>query len=385
MAKLGDICSFQSGGTPSRTNSEYFDGDIPWITTVALNGGKINGDDAIEWITEKAITESAAKIVPAQSIMVGTRVGVGKVAINTVPMSTSQDIIALINIDDAQWDKAFLCKFIQSKNAYLNEQARGATIKGIKIDVLAGMGVPDVSLNEQQAITQIIDRVINLITLRKQQLAKLDELVKARFIEMFGDPVQNPMGWPAKLLLDMGYCKNGMNFHTGDNGVEMRCLGVGDFKDLSIINGTEHLPIIALNEEPPAESMLQDGDIVFVRSNGNKELVGRCLVVYPRDTPTTYSGFCIRYRMTSNDVCIPYLLRVLKTDSMRKLMAGRGVNIQNLNQQILAALSIPIPPKAMQEQFASFVAQVDKSKLTIQQSLAKMEMLKQALIQKYFE
>ena len=109
--KLGDICTFQSGGTPSKTNMDYFSGDIPWITTVALNGQVIGGDAAVDWITEKAIEESAAKIVPARSIMVGVRVGVGKVAINEIPMSTSQDIISLVGINESLWSKDFLCKF----------------------------------------------------------------------------------------------------------------------------------------------------------------------------------------------------------------------------------------------------------------------------------
>ena len=117
--------------------------------------------------------------------------------------------------------------------------------------------------------------------------------------------------------------------------------------------------------------MLQDGDIVFVRSNGNKALVGRCLVVYPHNTPTTYSGFCIRYRLTSDEVNTSYLLRVLKADSMRKKMIGRGANIQNLNQKTLATLNIPIPPLKLQEQFAAFVNQTDKSKVVVQKALSK--------------
>ena len=68
---------------------------------------------------------------------------------------------------------------------------------------------------------------------------------QSRFIELFGDPATNPKGWTTKPLLDMGYCKNGMNFHTGDSGIEMHCLGVGDFKDLSVIDGTESLPVSA--------------------------------------------------------------------------------------------------------------------------------------------
>lgn len=244
------------------------------------------------------------------------------------------------------------------------------------------INIPDI--DTQRKISRIFDKIDALITSRKEQRTKLDQIVKSRFIEMFGDPVFNPFEWSTRPLLEMGYCKNGMNFHTGDRGIEMHCLGVGDFKEYSVIDGTDHLPIVSLNEVPSEESMLQDGDIVFVRSNGNKALVGRCLVVYPRSTPTTYSGFCIRYRLTSDEVNTAYLLRVLKTDSMRERMAGRGANIQNLNQQILATLEIPTPPMRLQEQFAAFVAQTDKSKLAIQKSLDKLEILKKALMQKYF-
>ena len=238
--------------------------------------------------------------------------------------------------------------------------------------------------NVQKQIAANLDKVTHTIDLCNNILEKLDLLVKARFVEMFGDAVTNPKGWATKPLLDMGYCKNGMNFHTGDSGIEMHCLGVGDFKDLSIIDGTDSLPVISLNEAPPEESMLRDGDIVFVRSNGNKSLVGRCLVVYPRNTPTTYSGFCIRYRLTSSEVNTTYLLRVLKTDSMRKKMTGRGANIQNLNQQILATLDIPLPPFDLQNQFAAFVEQTDKSKSAVKQVLEKAETLKKALMQEYF-
>lgn len=95
------------GWHPSRGTPAYFNGNVPWITTVALNGDVIDGNQAIEWITDEAIAKSAAKIVPPHSVMVGTRVGIGKVAINSVPMSTSQDIISLIGIDENKWDKKF--------------------------------------------------------------------------------------------------------------------------------------------------------------------------------------------------------------------------------------------------------------------------------------
>ena len=265
-----------------------------------------------------------------------------------------------------------------------DQNSSGATQKAITNAGLKKITVNVPSLDEQRKLAAKLDCIEDMAAKRREQLVYLEQLVKSRFIELFGDPATNPKGWTAKPLLDMGYCKNGMNFHTGDSGIEMHCLGVGDFKDLSVIDGTESLPVISLNEAPPEESMLRDGDIVFVRSNGNKALVGRCLVVYPRNTPTTYSGFCIRYRLTSSEVNTAYLLRVLKADSMRKKMTGRGANIQNLNQQILATLDIPLPPIEQQQQFAAFVEQTDKSKLAVQQGLQELEILKKSLMQQYF-
>ncbi len=260
----------------------------------------------------------------------------------------------------------------------------GSVRDNLKLSMLYEFPIELPALEKQRKIVKILDRVSDIIEKKQQELEQLDTLVKSRFAEMFGDPIQNPYNWSIKSLLEMGYCKNGMNFHTGDSGIELYCLGVGDFKDYSIIDGTDQLSKISLNEMPPEESMLQNGDIVFVRSNGNKDLVGRCVLVYPHDVQTTYSGFCIRYRLTSREVNKNYLLRVLKTDSMRKQMTGRGANIQNLNQKTLATLNIPIPPIELQNQFADFVASIDKSKSKIQKSLEETQLLFDSLMQKYF-
>lgn len=217
---------------------------------------------------------------------------------------------------------------------------------------------------EQQRISLLLKQVDLMIEKQNNQVELVDKLVQSRFVEMFGNPVLNEKGWRTKPLLDMGNCKNGMNFHYDDCGVEINCLGVGDFKDLSVIDDTKQLPTVSLNEMPSEEYLLKDNDIVFVRSNGNKELVGRSIAVYPGNVATTFSGFCIRYRKYDDEVIIPYLLRVLKTDSIRRKMAGRGANIQNLNQQILGTLIVPIPPLELQNRFADFVQQVDKSKLS---------------------
>ena len=254
---------------------------------------------------------------------------------------------------------------VKSTLDYLASNSSGSTFKSIKMNQLKKMIFDIPSLEEQDLIVKLLDNVCNVIEMRKQEVSALDNLIKARFVELFGDPIVNEKGWDTKPLLELGSCKNGMNFHYEDAGVEVNCLGVGDFKDYSIISDTSILPTVSLNEMPSADYMLQDDDIVFVRSNGNKALVGRSVAVYPKDVPTTFSGFCIRYRKMDKAVNIPYLLRVLKAESVRQKMVGRGANIQNLNQQILGTLIIPVPPIVLQNEFAAFIEQVDKSKLLL--------------------
>ena len=257
----------------------------------------------------------------------------------------------------------YLYYFMEGYVEELRKQAIGGVIKYIKLRNLTDALIELPSFDKQKKVVNILEKSKRILDLQKKEILKLDDLIKARFVEMFGDPVQNEKGWKTKPLLDMGNCKNGMNFHYDDYGVEINCLGVGDFKDLSVIENTEILPVVSLNEMPSEEYLLKDDDIVFVRSNGNKALVGRSLAIYPGDVPTTFSGFCIRYRKHDDEVIVPYLLRVLKAESIRSKMAGRGANIQNLNQKILETLIIPVPPKELQLEFSDFVNQVTKSKL----------------------
>lgn len=382
--KIGEVCLVERGGSP-RPIDQY-------IT---------EANDGINWIkigdtTESMyITETAQKIKPEGmkksryvepgDFLLSNSMSFGRPYILQID-GCIHDGWLVLRDKNALFDKRFLYYYLSARPTYekFKAMAVGGVVNNLNSNMVRKVYVPIPSRVEQVEIANLLDSINDVLCKRKQQFQKLDELVKARFVEMFGDPATNPKGWTTKPLLEMGYCKNGMNFHTGDSGMEMHCLGVGDFKDMSVIDGTEHLPVISLNEAPPEESMLRDGDIVFVRSNGNKALVGRCLVVYPHNTPTTYSGFCIRYRLTSNEVVVDYLLRVLKADSMRKKMAGRGVNIQNLNQQILASLYIPLPPIKLQEQFAAFVEQVNKSKAAVQKALDEAQLLFVSLMQQYF-
>lgn len=381
---LSELFTLQMGKTPSRDNSSYWKkSENNWISIADLtNSGKYISNTK-ETLSDSAVVESGIKKIPANTVIMSFKLSLGKVAITEKEMFSNEAIMAFIDKGVEKISPEYLYYLLRAKDwsKGTNKAVMGATLNKATLSTIK------IQLHEydnQLEIVNMLNRVSSSIDFRKQQLTKLDELIKARFVEMFGDPIQNEKCWETKSLFDLGYCKNGMNFHKGDHGVEIHCLGVGDFKDRSTIHEVENLPFVALNESPDPDYLLQDGDIVFVRSNGNKELVGRCLAIYPANVPVTYSGFCIRYRLTSEEASVAYLLRVLKADSVRKKMAGRGANIQNLNQQTLSQLAIPLPPLSLQNQFAAFVAEVDKSKVEVQKALDQTQLLFDSLMQQYF-
>ncbi len=363
MAKLGDYVKIRTGKLDANASSES--GQYPFFTC------------AIEPLKIDSYSYDCECVLVAGNGDLNVKYYSGK-------FDAYQRTYIIESMDKTFLDVQYLYFFMDKYLETLRSQSIGGVIKYIKLGNLTEADIFIPSIERQRKIVQILRKSRKLISLRKQQLAKLDELVKARFVEMFGDPVSNPKHWKTAFLLDIGYCKNGMNFHKGDSGVDIHCLGVGDFKNRTMIQNVEDLPFVSLNELPDPEYLLRDNDIIFVRSNGNKELVGRCLAIYPGSIPVTYSGFCIRYRLTSTNIDTPYLLQVLKTDSIRKKMTGRGANIQNLNQQTLSQLLVPIPPLSLQNEFAAFVERVDQQKQTIQQSLKKLELMKKVLMQEYF-
>ena len=383
MAKLGEICAFQSGGTPSKNKPEYFGGEIPWISTTALNGGKINETDAVAWITPKAIRESAAKIVPANSIMVGTRVGIGKVAINTAEMSTSQDVISLIDIDEDKWYKPYLCKLLLSKKDYFNSQARGATIKGIKIDVVANIDVPEIDYATQRKVAATLNQIDTLIVLRKQQLEKLDELVKARFVEMFGDPVTNPKGYEKYKLENLArkisdgvhlkpdYTETGRPFLSVVNINK----GVINFENCKYVSEDAYQKMIKSTHP-------ERGDVLYTKVGATYGIpayvdtdiafclyVSVCLIKPKREA--------INPRFLSLSMEMPYV----KHQADRRI---KGIGVPDLHLNQISEFEILCPPLKEQDIFIYFVERLDEEKRVVQQSLEKLELMKKALMQEYF-
>ena len=287
-----------------------------------------------------------------------------------------------MNIDDAKWDKKFLCKVISARNLYLLSQARGATIKGIKIDTLAKLEIPEIPLNEQRRIAAVLDKASGLIAKRREQLDKLDELVKARFVEMFGDPVSNPYNWekvPLSELADIRIGPFGSLLHKED------CIEGGHplVNPSHIIDGKilidEKLTVSHQKYVELETYHLKAGDVVM----GRRGEMGRCAVVSQEGLLCGTGSLLIRPK---GKVTADYIQKIISFPSFKKMIEDMAVGqtMPNLNVPIVSAFQIIKPPMQVQENYYTFVTQVDKSKLTIQQSLDKLEVMKKALMQEYF-
>ena len=293
------------------------------------------------------------------------------------------------SLDKSLLDVKYLYLFLSSYIDTLRKQAIGAIIKYIKLGNLTDANLPLPSLEEQKRIVAVLDKkfaqIETLKTAAEKNLQNAKQLFQAELEKAFSNT-----SWEKKRLGDCGTLKNGMNFASTESGYSIHSLGVGDFKNLYKIENTETLSEISLNAAPSEEYLLKDGDIVFVRSNGNKELVGRCLLVYPKNIPTTYSGFCIRFRKDFDQLDADFLLHFMKSDKSRKILNGKeGANISNLNQKILGDFEVPLPPLEEQK---SIVAHLDSLSEKVHQleeiytkQLADCYEIKQAFLQKAFE
>ena len=156
---LGNICKTISGGTPSTKVTEYYTGDIPWISTVSLGPNHIDGKLAKGYITSLAIKNSATKLIPAGNILFGTRVGVGKSSINDVEMCTNQDIVAIVDVDECKYNKLFIKCVLDSYQAYFDSIKKGATILGVTSDDLKDCLIPNVPINIQNEFVVFVEQV----------------------------------------------------------------------------------------------------------------------------------------------------------------------------------------------------------------------------------
>lgn len=386
MAKLGEVCTIVSGSTPKTSVTSYWDGNIKWITPAELNEDTFYIMDSVRHITEEGKEKTGLSYLPAGTVILSSRAPIGKTAIAGCEMCCNQGFKNLI-CSDAIYNE-YLYFFLKSKTDYLNSLGRGATFKEISKSIVESIEIPLPEVNQQKEIAEKFKKLEQLISLRKQQLAKLDELIKARFVEMFGDPADNVNNLPASPMTaicqiidgdrgknypkqeefsDSGFCLflNAKNVTAQGFSFE-NCTYITEEKDALLRNGK-----------------LCRGDVVLT----TRGTIGN-LAFY--DTSVPYENIRINsgmviLRMNKQVVSEIFFIEQFKMqlDSIKSRIASGSAQPQ-LPISTMNKIEMILPPIELQNQFAAFVERVSQQKQTVQQSLEKLELMKKALMQEYF-
>lgn len=254
------------------------------------------------------------------------------------------------------------------------------TIPSLTKSNLLNVEIPLPNLEKQKQIVELLDKVTSLIFLRKQQLSKLDELVKARFVEMFGDPVVNSKRWPVETIENHIDLLTGFPFDSSgyvSKGVNI-CGGLIIMPQKIDWSACKHWPQITGYED----YILRPNDIVIALdrpwiSNGFK-----IAMVDREHLPALLIQRTARIRAV--DINQHYLMQSLLLGRFDKHCNITGSLVPHISPKDIKSYSVMIPPIELQNQFATFVERVDKQKQTVQQSLEKLELMKKALMQEYF-
>lgn len=357
MARLGDICTVVSGSTPKTGVAEYWDGTVKWITPAELNEDSFYITDSVRHITEDGKEKTGLSYLPKGTVILSSRAPIGKTAIAGCEMCCNQGFKNLI-CSDAVYNE-YLYFFLNSKTDYLNSLGRGATFKEISKSIVEKVEIPLPNIEKQHQIVKELKATRNLITHRKQQLTKLDELIKARFVEMFGDPVTNPFNWPT---VELGQrCE----IITGNTPSRAEPENYGTFIEW-IKSDNINTPSTFLT---PAQEYLSEvgfqkcrfvesGSLLMTCIAGSLNCIGNVAVTNRR---VAFNQQINAITPTCDNVLYLYWLMILSKPAIHKTinMALKGI----LSKSQLSSIKFPFPSIECQNQFAAFVAEVDKSKL----------------------
>lgn len=379
MARLGDVCTIVSGTTPKSTQPEYWDGNLNWVTPAELTDESDIIYESQRKITQQAVSDSSLKSFPAGTVLLSSRAPIGKVAIAGTEMYCNQGFKNLICSEKIY--NRYLYHFLKEKTVYLNSLGRGATFKEISKSIVENIEIPLPPLEEQRRIAAVLDKVSDLIAKRRQQLNKLDELVKSRFIEMFGDVTKNEKNWSTRKISEIATLQSGGTpsrqcpkyFEGTIPWITTVALGKNA---IGIEDAIEYITEEAI--ENSATKLIPKNSLLF----GIRVGVGK---VSENIVP-----MCINQDIVAIIINDRYKLNMLFLKNLLDMFSGyfnsqkRGATIQGIKSEVLKNISVSLPPLELQNQFAVFVEQTEKTKTAISHSLQKLETLKKALMQEYF-
>ena len=384
MARLGDVCEIINGY--AFRSEKYSDNGIRIIRISNVQKGYIEDNLPVFYPSND---NNALKYQLIEGdLLISLTGNVGRVGVlerKFMPAALNQRVACIRIKDNNLLCKSFLFYFLNSD--FFEEQcilsSKGVAQKNLSTEWLKEYVIPLPSLNEQRKIAAVLDKVSDLIAKRRQQLDKLDTLVKARFVEMFGVYPANPMRWETGTIRDVvADVRYGSSRPAVDGGkypyLRMNNITYGGELDLT---DTKRIDV---PDNELDKCTVRRGDVLFNRTN-SKELVGKTCV-YNRDEMMVLAGFVVRVRLTER-VLPEFLVAFLNTDFSKQMLLGMcktAIGQANINAQEMQNIGLYLPPIETQQQFVRFKKHTDKSKLAVIQSLEKLETLKKSLMQQYF-
>lgn len=384
MARLGEIFDLQMGKTPSRNNADYWtDGQYDWVSIADLGSYQKYVADTKERISALAVQESGIKSVPANTVIMSFKLSLGKTAITQEPVYTNEAIMAFIPTGKYAVLPDYFYYLFSAKDWIkgTNRAVMGTTLNKATLGAVS-ITVPPI--DEQHKIAAVLDKVSDLIAKRQQQLDKLDEAVKARFVEIFGEPDENPKHWQEDELSHHLKVIGGYAFKSDgftDEGIPVLRIGninSGHFLPVNMVYWPDDLALARYKVFP--------GDLVMsLTGTVGKDDYGNVCIL-----GADYDEYYLNQRNAKLSIekslnkC--YFSELLKFPRIKKRLTGisRGIRQANISNKDILTLRVPMPPIELQEQFAAFVEQTEKTKIIISHSLEKLETLKKALMQEYF-
>ena len=381
--KLGEVCEVVSGSTPKTNVPEYWGEGHYWVTPAELNDTIVYIDKTERQITDEALTKTKLRLLPVGTVLLSSRAPIGKVAITKTEMYCNQGFKNCI-CSDSIYNK-YLFYFLRLKKEYLNSLGRGATFKEISKSIVESITIPLPPKSTQLTIVSELDKINELIRLKKEQLKDYDNLAQSIFYEMFGDPVENDKGWEVKYLNDICDVRDGTHDspqylqHSEYSLVTSKNI-VNDEIDFSKVNYISEEDFNNINKR----SKVDDGDIIMPMIG----TIGNPIIVHIDKV----HKFCIKNValikfVAETQISNLFLLNLMKCKSFNDYLKShnKGGTQKFIALGTIRKLRIILPPLPLQHLFAQRIEQIERQKSAVQKSITDLETLLASRMQYWFE
>lgn len=367
---LKEVCSIKMGQSPASDSYNDNGEGVPFFQG--------NADFGERYPVARKWCSAPMKMAEPEDILISVRAPIGALNYAKEECCIGRGLAALTP-NKSKILPEYMFWLLKGKNAELNSKGTGSTFKAIGRKVLEEILVPDIGMKQQMEYAVNLEKINGIIQLRKQELQKLDDLIKSRFVEMFGNPVSNPKGMVKKTLPELGEFGRGVSKHRPRNdksllGGPYPLIQTGDIANSGMYITEYHSTYSELGLR---QSKMWDKGTLCITIAAN--IAKTAILGFDACFPDSVVGF--NANENTNNVFVHYWFSFFQ--EILESQAPESAQ-KNINLKILSKLEVIVPDIQEQNKFAAFVAQVDKSKLTIQKSLDELETLNKALMQKYF-